>query len=82
MFASSVQCQQSSPLQQARTAGTESLQDLAKDTLNPFAGVIKVPFQFTTGFGVGGHHRLWGWRGIQVLAGIVNFSQSLLLPGR
>jgi hypothetical protein len=33
MFASSVQCQQSSP-QQATTAGIESLQDLAKDTLN------------------------------------------------
>jgi hypothetical protein len=57
VFALSVQCQQSSP-QQATTPGTESLQDLAKDTLNPFAGFIKVPFQFTTGFGVGAYKKV------------------------
>ena len=57
LLASSGQPQQSSPLQ-ATTAGTESLQDLAKETLNPFAGFIKVPFQFTTGFGVGSYHRV------------------------
>ena len=26
--------------------------------MNPFAGFIKVPFQFTTGFGVGAHNRV------------------------
>jgi hypothetical protein len=55
-LASAAQCQQSPP-QQATTAGSESLQNLAKDTLNPFAGIIKVPFQFTTGFSIGAYHR-------------------------
>jgi hypothetical protein len=57
LFASSGQAQQSLR-PQATTAGAESLQDLAKDTLNPFAGFIKVPFQFTTGFGVGAYKRV------------------------
>jgi hypothetical protein len=56
IFARSAQCQQSLP-QQTTTASTQSLQDLAKDTLNPFAGVFKIPVQFTTGFGVGAYHR-------------------------
>ncbi|MFZ0246884.1 transporter [Candidatus Binatus sp.] len=57
LLASSGHAQQSLP-PQATTAGAESLQDLAKDTLNPFAGFIKVPFQFTTGFGVGAYKRV------------------------
>jgi len=57
LLASSGHAQQSFP-PQATTAGAESLQDLAKDTLNPFAEFIKVPFQFTTGFGVGSHDRV------------------------
>jgi len=57
LFASSGHAQQSSLLY-ATTAGAESLQGLARDTLNPFAEFIKVPFQFTTGFGVGSHHRV------------------------
>jgi hypothetical protein len=35
------------------TASDKSLQDLAKDTLNPFADSIKVPLQFTIGIEVG-----------------------------
>ena len=57
LLASSGHAQQSSP-PQVTTAGAESLQDLAKGTLNPFAEFIKVPFQFTTGFGVGSHDRV------------------------
>lgn len=33
-----------------------TLQDLSKATKNPVASFIKVPFQFTTGFGVGSRH--------------------------
>jgi len=57
LLASLGHAQQSLPVQ-ATTAGTESLQDLAKDTLNPFAEFLKVPLQFTTGFGVGSHDRV------------------------
>jgi len=57
LLASSGHAQQSFP-PQATTAGAESLQDLAKDSLNPFAEFLKVPFQFTTGFGVGSHDRV------------------------
>ena len=54
---------------QATTAGAESLQDLAKGTLNPFAQFIKVPFQFTTGFGVGSHDRVGESLNIEPLVG-------------
>lgn len=57
LLASSGHAQQSLP-PQATTAVAESLQDLAKDSLNPFAEFLKVPFQFTTGFGVGSHDRV------------------------
>jgi hypothetical protein len=50
MFALSGYCQQSP---QPVPTNSQSLQDLAKEVLNPFAGSIKVPIQFTGGFGVG-----------------------------
>lgn len=68
LLASSARAQQSLP-PQATTAGAESLQDVAKDTLNPFAGFIKVPFQFTTGFGVGSHDRAGESLNIEPLLG-------------
>ena len=43
--------QQSPP--QPAPVSSKSLQELAKDVLNPFADSIKVPIQFTAGFGVG-----------------------------
>ena len=68
LLASPGQAQQSvSP--QAPTAGAESLQDLAKGTLNPFAQYLKVPFQFTTGFGVGSHDRVGESLNIEPLVG-------------
>ncbi len=57
LLASPGHAQQSLP-PPATTAGAESLQDLAKDSLNPFAEFLKVPFQFTTGFAVGSHDRV------------------------
>ena len=58
LLASSGHAQQSLP-PPATTAGAESLQDLAKDSLNPFAEFLKVPFQFTTGFAVGAYMKGW-----------------------
>lgn len=49
----SVRAQQATPSAQP-TANATSLQDLAKDTQNPVAQIIKVPFQSATGFGP--HH--------------------------
>ncbi len=68
LIASPGQAQQS--LQpQATAAGAESLQDLAKGTLNPFAEFIKVPLQFTTGFGVGSRERVGESLNIEPLLG-------------
>ena len=38
------------------SAATTALQDLSKDSRNPFVGFIKVPVEATTGFDVGAHH--------------------------
>ena len=48
-------------------AGTNAatLQDLAKDTKNPVISSIKVPFQYTSGFGIGTHHNVGGSLNIQ-----------------
>jgi hypothetical protein len=40
----------------AQEAQSTAAQELAKDALNPFADFIKLPVQFTTGFGVGPRH--------------------------
>lgn len=55
MFALSGYCQQSP---QPTPTSSKSLQDLAKDALNPFADSIKVPIQFTAGFGIGPRHNV------------------------
>src|SRR5438046_2492620 len=41
----------------AQEAPTTAAQELAKNARNPFAEFVKLPVQFTTGFGVGPHHR-------------------------
>ena len=38
--------------------GANVVQDLSKDSRNPFAGFIKVPVQLTFGFDVGTHHNV------------------------
>jgi len=55
MFALSGYCQQTPP---PASTNSQSLQDLAKDALNPFADSIKVPIQLTAGFGVGPRHNV------------------------
>jgi len=41
----------------AQEAPTTAAQELAKNARNPFAEFVKLPVQFTTGFGVGPRHR-------------------------
>ena len=54
LVATSVRAQQASP----QPTDAKSLQDLSKDTKNPFLDSIKLPIQYTSGFAIGSQHRV------------------------